>query len=116
MKRFLFTGGLAIVLLAVRIEAHHSFAATYFEDKTTQIEGKLVQFQFRNPHSFMQVEVKDAKGEVDAGPSNGAARLSWEARASRVKRSSTEISSPSTETRDALRRTIAFDAMAAPQV
>jgi hypothetical protein len=64
MKRYLSIAGLAIALLAVRIEAHHSFAATYFEDKTTQIEGKLVQFQFRNPHSFIQVEVKDAKGEV----------------------------------------------------
>jgi hypothetical protein len=29
-----------------------------------QIEGKLVQFQFRNPHSFIHLEVKDEKGEV----------------------------------------------------
>src|SRR5215470_1104005 len=64
MKRFISLAGLAIALLAGRIEAHHSFAATYFEDKTTEIEGKLVQFQFRNPHSFIQVEVKDAKGEI----------------------------------------------------
>ena len=32
-----------------RLSAHHSFAATYFEDQTTKIEGDLVQFQFRNP-------------------------------------------------------------------
>ena len=50
------TGGYAL--------AHHSFSATYFEDKTVQIEGKLVQFQFRNPHSFIQVEVKDDKGQT----------------------------------------------------
>ena len=48
----------------VQLYAHHSFAATYFEDKQQQIEGDLVQFLFRNPHSFVHVEVKDAKGEV----------------------------------------------------
>jgi Family of unknown function (DUF6152) len=66
MKLKLFASVLAIALLAVAssVNAHHSFAATYFEDKTMQIEGKLVQFQFRNPHSFIQLEVKDEKGEV----------------------------------------------------
>ena len=34
-------------------EAHHSFAATYSEDKTLTIEGKLLDFDFRNPHSFV---------------------------------------------------------------
>src|SRR5213080_1863237 len=42
--------------------AHHSFAATYFEDKTVKIEGKLVQFLFRNPHSFVHVEAPDESG------------------------------------------------------
>lgn len=44
--------------------AHHSFAATYFEDKRVTIEGDLVQFLYRNPHSFVHVEVKDANGET----------------------------------------------------
>ncbi|HXP87555.1 MAG TPA: DUF6152 family protein [Bryobacteraceae bacterium] len=44
--------------------AHHSFAATYFEDKRVTIEGELVQFLYRNPHSFVHVEVKDANGEM----------------------------------------------------
>jgi hypothetical protein len=42
--------------------AHHSFAATYFEDKTQKIEGNLVQFLYRNPHSFVHVEAPDEKG------------------------------------------------------
>ena len=29
---------------AVPAHAHHSFAATYFEDKVQKIEGNLVQF------------------------------------------------------------------------
>ena len=44
--------------------AHHSFAATYFEDKTVTVDGKLVQFMFRNPHSFVHVEAPDEKGEM----------------------------------------------------
>jgi hypothetical protein len=45
--------------------AHHSFAATYFEDKTITVEGKLVQFMFRNPHSFVHVEAPDDKGNME---------------------------------------------------
>ena len=54
---------LAITLVAVA-EAHHSFAATYFEDRTVQIEGKLLQFLFRNPHSFVHVEAPDENGDM----------------------------------------------------
>ena len=43
---------------------HHSFAATYFEDQTIQIEGRLLQFQFRNPHSFVQISAPDADGNM----------------------------------------------------
>jgi len=54
----------AVILGVPAAYAHHSFAATYFEDKTVTIEGDLVQFLYRNPHSFVHVEVKDPKGEV----------------------------------------------------
>jgi hypothetical protein len=51
-------------LAAVPTHAHHSFAATYFEDKVQKIEGNLVQFLYRNPHSFVHVEAPDDKGEM----------------------------------------------------
>ena len=44
--------------------AHHSFAATYLEDQTVAIEGELVQFLFRNPHSFVHVMVKEKDGTM----------------------------------------------------
>ena len=65
MKRLTLIGAFAVALLAARAYAHHSFAATYFEDRRTEVEGKLVQFQFRNPHSFIQLEVKNEKGEIE---------------------------------------------------
>ena len=56
-------GALGLVAIA-HVSAHHSFAATYFEDQTTKIEGDLVQFQFRNPHSYVHMEAKDDQGVV----------------------------------------------------
>jgi Family of unknown function (DUF6152) len=64
MKRhlcLLFLAG--AVVSAVPLLAHHSFAATYFDDQTQTIEGNLVQFVFRNPHSFVHVEAADEKGQ-----------------------------------------------------
>jgi hypothetical protein len=53
---------LAILATSVAAYAHHSFSATYDESKTVEIKGKVVVFQFRNPHSFVTVEVTDANG------------------------------------------------------
>jgi hypothetical protein len=68
MKRALFAFFAAAMLgvlafaVVVPVSAHHSFAATYFEDQTTKIEGDLVQFQFRNPHSYVHLEAADGEG------------------------------------------------------
>jgi Family of unknown function (DUF6152) len=51
-------------LFGMTAYAHHSFASTYDLGKTVKIEGKLVQFLFRNPHSFVHVEATDEKGET----------------------------------------------------
>jgi hypothetical protein len=53
-----------LTALAGVAAAHHSFTATYFEDRTMAIEGKLLQFMFRNPHSFVHVEAPDESGEM----------------------------------------------------
>jgi hypothetical protein len=56
---------LTVTLMAAGLtaRAHHSFAATYEESKTTKIEGRLVQFLFRNPHSFVHVMAPDETGQ-----------------------------------------------------
>ena len=55
---------IAAVLVGAQAYAHHSFAATYLEDRTVTIEGDLVQFMFRNPHSWVHVAVKEKDGKV----------------------------------------------------
>ena len=42
--------------------AHHSYGATYEVNKQVTLEGKLVQFVFRNPHSFVHVQAPDQNG------------------------------------------------------
>jgi hypothetical protein len=53
---------LAASMIGTRAYAHHSFAATYFVDQEVTVEGTLTQFMYRNPHSFVKVEVPDPKG------------------------------------------------------
>jgi hypothetical protein len=43
-------------------QAHHSFPATYFVDQKVEIEGTVIQFLFRNPHSFVHVLAPDKDG------------------------------------------------------
>jgi hypothetical protein len=48
----------AALLCGRQALAHHAFAATYSLDKTVRIEGRVVEFLFRNPHSAVLVETE----------------------------------------------------------
>jgi hypothetical protein len=56
------TLGVAVANGSVAL-AHHSFAAIYSPGSQT-IEGVVVQFQFRDPHSFIHVSVRTPDGDV----------------------------------------------------
>jgi hypothetical protein len=69
---------LAVIgVLAGAAAGHHSFAATYDESQKITLEGDLVQFLWRNPHSFVHVVVKDDKGQSQrwAGEWGGGGQL-----------------------------------------
>ena len=52
----------AVTLAAGTAIAHHSYSATYDVSQQVTLEGKLVQFVFKNPHSFVTVQAPDQKG------------------------------------------------------
>jgi DNA/RNA endonuclease YhcR with UshA esterase domain len=52
----------AAVIVATAASAHHSFGATYEVSKEIKLDGKIVQFVYRNPHSFVHVEAPDTAG------------------------------------------------------
>jgi hypothetical protein len=77
-KSRLLAAAAGAIAIAAAAQAHHSFTATYFEDRTVEIEGKLLQFMFRNPHSFVHVEAPDDQGNLQrwAVEWGGAGQLS----------------------------------------
>ena len=68
----------AAVLIAAAAYAHHSFAGTYVEGKLVKLEGDVVEFNIRNPHSFILIEVteKDGKKVKWGGEWGGVTQLS----------------------------------------
>jgi hypothetical protein len=68
----------AILIFGVTAYAHHSFAGSYIEDKSVTLEGKVLQFDIRNPHSFINIEVvgKDGKAARWGGEWGGVTQLS----------------------------------------
>ena len=62
MMRTLLIGLVAAFLVVTAASAHHSFGATYEVSKEIKLDGKIVQFVYRNPHSFVHVEAPDAAG------------------------------------------------------
>jgi hypothetical protein len=77
LKLFLLAALLAATVSAAAY-AHHSFAGTYIEDKTVKIEGTVAEFNIRNPHSFISVEVVDKDGKTTrwGGEWGGVTQLS----------------------------------------
>ena len=53
---------LFVMMAAVPVLAHHGGAG--YDDKTVVLTGTVKQFQFTNPHSWIQVDVKDQTGKV----------------------------------------------------
>ena len=66
MKRFVvglaLAGGVFLLMPSTRALAHHSFAVTYIEADTIEIEGDLVEFQYRNPHAWLFVQGTERAG------------------------------------------------------
>ena len=51
-------------LTSAPVYAHHSFPGSYLEDQNVTIQGELTQIVFRNPHSFVQLIVKERDGSL----------------------------------------------------
>ncbi|HEX5109940.1 MAG TPA: DUF6152 family protein [Vicinamibacterales bacterium] len=54
----------AAVLAGTATYAHHSYAATYDVSTEIKLDGKLVAFSYRNPHSFVTVQAPDKDGAM----------------------------------------------------
>jgi hypothetical protein len=51
-------------MAGIELLAHHSFASYYFEDQMTSVTGELVEFDFRAPHAWVRIKVRDESGQT----------------------------------------------------
>lgn len=64
MKRMalLLVAGVVVLAGTVPVFAHHSFGATYDSSKRVEVEGVVKEMVWRNPHSFLRIDVTDKEG------------------------------------------------------
>src|SRR3954465_2403972 len=71
-----------LVGAALPLAAHHSFSAEFDATKQVTLEGKVVQMEWVNPHSWLQIDVPKADGTVEhwrieGGSPSVLLRLGW---------------------------------------
>ncbi len=57
--------GCAALALAVPASSHHSFAM-FDQRQVMTLEGSIVEFQWTNPHAFIEIAVPGSRGRAEA--------------------------------------------------
>ena len=55
-----------VVILCAPLVGHHSFAVYYIEQDTIEVEGDVVEFQYKNPHAWIHVVGEETFGRPKA--------------------------------------------------
>ena len=74
--------GLAVMLAAASVGAHHAFSSEFDQDKPVSLQGAITGAEWVNPHAWIFMDVKGADGKVlnwsiEMGPPNALLRRGW---------------------------------------
>ena len=77
-----FAVGAGLMLSALPVLAHHSFAAEYDNKQPVTLTGTVTKVEWMNPHARFYIDVKDDSGtvtnwELELGSPNALMRLGW---------------------------------------
>jgi len=70
---------------AIRLSAHHSFAAEFDAQKPVTLKGTVVKWEMINPHGWITLAVSGPDGKttqwmIETSNPNGLMRLGWSKR------------------------------------
>ena len=82
LSRTLCASVAALLLVTMRISAHHAFAAEYDENQRVTFSGTVAKFEWTNPHAWLYVDGKDENDKVtswsfEMGSPNGLLHRGW---------------------------------------
>ena len=82
MSKILRAAAVALLWSAMRMSAHHAFAAEYDENKLVAVSGTVTAFKWTNPHAWLYVDGKDESGKetswsFEMGSPGGLERRGW---------------------------------------
>ena len=71
-----------LVCAAVRLSAHHAFAAEYDENRRVTVSGTVTAFEWSNPHASLSIEGSDENGKLanwrfEMGSPSGLIHRGW---------------------------------------
>ena len=74
--------GIASLVAAAGVAAHHSFAAEFDINRPVKLQGTVTKIEWTNPHAWVFVDAKDDKGAtqnwaVELVGINDLLRLGW---------------------------------------
>jgi len=75
-KSFLAAAASALALAAVPTGAHHSFAM-FDQSKTVTLKGQVAEFQWTNPHAFIELTVGTDRWSIELNSPNNLTRQGW---------------------------------------
>jgi uncharacterized protein DUF6152 len=77
MNKAILFAGLGALLAAAPAAAHHSFAM-FDQKKIVTLEGTVTQFQWTNPHSFLELDVPGGgHWSIELNSPNNLKRQGW---------------------------------------